>query len=208
MLLRCPAASLKALLAYGQQLDKRGWPYFALVTRIGFEAQLAYPSLTFTPERWLDEDELAKVMAAQKDDLVLTITALRKDPSAGTGVAPAEEPEEEDAFARMEKAAAPAPATPPKRTRKPRAAATVDEVAAAVQAEPEPAAEPQAEAGPPAAVRKGFGGKPKANGAAAAPVAQAAPEEDDDGGLGDEALDELESVLAGFDDGDEEGDEA
>jgi hypothetical protein len=207
MLLRCPAASLKALLAYGQQLDKRGWPYFALVTRIAFETQLAYPSLTFTPERWLDEDELAKVMELQKDDLVLTITALRKDQTAGTGVAPAAEPEEEDAFARMEKAAAPAPAAaPPKRTRKPRAAATQDEVAAAVQ---ETVAEPVAEPEPAPVARKGFGGtKPKANGTAAAAPVQAAADEDDDGGLGDEALGELESVLAGFDDGDEEGDEA
>jgi hypothetical protein len=194
MLLRCPAASLKALLAYGQQLDRRGWPYFALVTRIGFEAQLAYPSLTFTPERWLDETELATVMAKQKDDLVLTITALRKDPSAGTGAAPAAEPEPDDAFSRMERQA-----TAP-------AAATVDEVAAAVTEPQSPSS--QQEEPTQTAPRKGFGGKrPATNGASTAPV-QAAPADDDGDDLGDEALSELESVLSGFDDGDEEGDEA
>jgi hypothetical protein len=200
MLLRCPAASLKTLLSYGQQLDKRGWPYFALVTRIGFDSSLAYPALTFTPERWLDEDELAAVMAKQKDDLVLNITAMQ--PSKTAAPAPAAEPED-DAFARMEAgmaksdAAAPAPAAaPPKRPRKPRAAATTAEVAAALQPEPQP--EPQAE--PPAA-RKGFGAKRTAP--AAAPVQAAPPPEDDE--LGDEALSELEGVLAGFDD--EEGEE-
>jgi len=220
MLLRCPAASLKTLLAYGQQLDKRGWPYFALVTRIGFDSSLAYPALTFTPERWLDEDELAEVMAKQKDDTVLQITAMHHKPAA----APAEEPEQaDDAFSRMERAAAaqpeaqaPAPGTaaaPLKRTRKPRTAATAAEVAAAVQPapEPEPQPEPQPEPEPePApAARKGFGAR-RANGAVPstvqAPVQQAAPADDDD--LGDEALSELEGVLSGFDDGDEEGDEA
>jgi hypothetical protein len=204
MLLRCPAASLKALLAYGQNLDKRGWPYFALVTRIGFDSSLAYPSLTFTPERWLDEDELAAVLVKQKDDLVLTITALRADQTAGTGAAPAE-PEEEDAFARMERQAAqppvPTPAQAPPKTRAPRkskAAATPDEVAAAVQAEPAPEPEP---AQAPVA-RKGFGARAAP---APAPVQTAPVEAVED--LGDEALAELDGVLEGFDDEDE-GDEA
>jgi hypothetical protein len=207
MLLRCPAASLKTLLAYGQQLDKRGWPYFALVTRIGFDSSLAYPALTFTPERWLDEAELAEVMTKQKDDLVLNITAMN-----GKAAAPAPDPEpvQEDAFSRMERqATAPAADTTPaaapgtagaplKRTRKPRAAATVDEVAAAVQAQE---AEPQPEPEPAPVARKGFGAKRTAP--AAAPVQTVAVAEADD--LGDEALSELEGVLAGFDD--EEGEE-
>jgi hypothetical protein len=211
MLLRCPAASLKTLLAYGQQLDKRGWPYFAVVTRIGFDSSLAYPALTFTPERFLDDDELAKVMEMQKDDTVLNITALRPQPmAAAPAPTPAATPEE-DAFARMEREAAgktPAEpeqtqAAPPKAARKRKAQATAAEVAAAVQPEPEPE---QTQAEPPAA-RKGFGGKKSANGAApaAAPVQAAPPAEDDD--LGDDALAELEGVLSGFDDEDE-GDEA
>jgi hypothetical protein len=209
MLLRCPAASLKTLLAYGQQLDKRSWPYFAMVTRIGFDSSLAYPALTFSPERWLDEDELAKVMEMQKDDLVLNITALKPQPMAATPEpSPAAAPEE-DAFARMERAAQAAPPAEPEpaaaapKTRKRKAQATAAEVAAAVQPEPEPEQTPAA---PPAA-RKGFGGKKSANGAAPVTApAQAAPPADDDE-LGDEALSELEGVLSGFDDEDE-GDEA
>jgi hypothetical protein len=211
MLLRCPAASLKTLLAYGQQLDKRGWPYFALVTRIGFDSSLAYPALTFSPERWLDEDELAEVMAKQKDDTVLQITALKPQPMAAAPQPTPEAAPQEDAFTRMERAATPAPApgtagAPLKRKRK--AQATAAEVAAAVQpeAQPEPEETMHAAAEPPVA-RKGFGGK-KANGAAAAATQAAPPPADDDDDLGDEALSELENVLSGFDDGDEEGEEA
>lgn len=208
MLLRCPAASLKTLLSYGQQLDKRGWPYFALVTRIGFDSSLAYPALTFTPERWLDEDEMAKVMEMQADDLVKTITAMRPQPMADTPASTPEAQPQEDAFARMERTTPPPTepeATAPK-TRKPRKAqATAAEVAAAVQQAPEP--EPVAEPEPAPVARKGFGGKkPATNGAAAETVAAAPPAEDDDD-LGDEALNELEGVLSGFDD-DGEGDEA
>ena len=109
MLLRCPAASLKTLLAFGQQLDKRGWPYFALVTRIGFDSSLAYPALTFSPERWLDEDELAKVTAMQDDDLVKTITAMK---TTTTGQAAQPAPQEDDAFTRMQSAPPPRPRLP------------------------------------------------------------------------------------------------
>ena len=210
MLLRCPAASLKTLLAYGQQLDKRGWPYYALVTRIGFDSSLAYPALTFTPERWLSDAELAEVEAKQKDDLVLTITALRPQPAQAT--APAAQPEEDDAFARMERAAAPpseparseygaapAPGTtgaPLKRKRK--AQATAAEVAAAVQPEPEEAMHATPE--PEQPKRKGFGGSKPATNGAAPPTQAVAPPADEDDGLGDEALEELEGVLSGFDD--------
>jgi len=209
MLLRCPAASLKTLLAYGQQLDKRGWPYFALVTRIAFDNTLAYPSLTFTPERWLDEDELAEVMTKQKDDTVLQITALNPKPAQ---LPAPEEPAADDAFARMEKAASQAPnapnappgtvAAPLKRRRKTQA--TAAEVAAAVQPEVEP--EPEVTQAAPPTARKGFGARaaPATNGAAQTRAAPPADPEDED--LGDEALSELEGVLAGFDD--EEGDEA
>jgi hypothetical protein len=220
MLLRCPAASLKTLLAYGQQLDKRGWPYFAMVTRIGFDSSLAYPALTFTPERWLDEDELAKVNEMQDDDLVKTITAMRPVPM-GDHPASTAAPQD-DAFARMERAvAAPAPApveepaaaaaaaAPPKvrKPRTPKATATAAEVAAAVQPEPEETmhAEPEQTV---AAPRKGFGAR-KANGVAApAPAPVEAAADDEGSTLGDEALSELEGVLAGFDDEGEEGDEA
>jgi hypothetical protein len=196
MLLRCPAASLKTLLAYGQQLEKRGWPYQALVTRIGFDASLAYPSLTFTPERWLEPDELEQVMGLQEDDLVLNITALR--PQRMADAAPPKEAAQpqEDAFARMEQTMPPAEEPKKKRRTKAEMAAAA---AAAQPQEPEPQPEPEA----PPVKRKGFGAAK-----VQAPVEQtmaAAPQAN--GNLGDEALAELEDVLAGFDDGEVEGDE-
>ena len=206
MLLRCPAASLKTLLAYGQSLDKRGWPYHGIVTRIGFDPSLAYPALTFTPERWLDAEELATVEALAKDDLVKTITATRD--------APAPTAKEDPAFARMERQAKPAEPEdedevevtptpepePVKKTRKRKATASADEIAAAVGEPEQPVAEEAQPDTPPATVRKGFGAKK-----AKAATAQAAPaEEASDPSLGDAALQELDDVLKGFDDGDDD----
>jgi hypothetical protein len=200
MLLRCPAASLKTLLAYGSQLEKRGWPYQALVTRIGFDASLAYPALTFTPERWLEEDELAQVMGMQEDDLVLSITAMRPPSQAAREAAAAQPAPAEDPFDKLAQtapgAAAPA-AEEPKRKRRTKAEIAADAAAAAAQA---PAPEPEPVAEQPK--RKGFGAS-KAAPAAAPTQAAAAPQAD--ATLGDAALAELEGVLAGFDD--DEGDE-
>jgi hypothetical protein len=213
MLLRCPAASLKTLLAYGQQLDKRGWPYHAMVTRIGFDASLAYPALTFTPERWLTEDELEAVTAMQEDDLVMQITALKPQPMADAPApTPAAAPQE-DAFARMERqmgAQAPAPEPEPAPApRRRRAKATASEVQAAVAPQPEPEPEPAPVA------RRGFGGRSAAPAPEPEPAptrrrtrAAAAPAPQTNGhdtSLADAALSELEGVLEGFDD--EEGGE-
>ena len=203
MLLRCPAASLKTLLAFSQQLDKRGWPYQALVTRIGFDAGLAYPSLTFTPERWLEPGEVAQVMAMQDDDLVLQITALhtRTAPAAAT---PQAEPS--DAFSRMEQTMpgaaqpvaepepAPQPAVAATRKRKPKGVATPEEVQQVVEA-----AQPQ----PAAPAKRGFGApRPAPVQEAVQETVAAQPEPAQTNGLGASALAELEDVLAGFDDGD------
>jgi hypothetical protein len=76
MLLRVPAASLKNLLAYAQQLEKRGVPYQALVTEIAFDPAAAFPQLTFKPSRWLDEAEVAQVQEMYESDIVRTICAL------------------------------------------------------------------------------------------------------------------------------------
>ena len=218
MLLRCPAASLKTLLAYGSQLEKRGWPYQALVTRIGFDASLAYPALTFTPERWLEPDELETVMGMQEDDLVLSITAMRPPSQAAREAAAAAPPPQEDAFSKLEAAmpgaAAAPPAEEPKKKRRTKAEMDAARAAAAAPAPaPEPEPEPaMTNGGNPGAAepvkRKGFGaGKAAAptQAAAAAPqqtVTQAAPAASN---LGDDALAELESVLEGFDDEDDEG---
>ena len=58
MLLRVPAATLKDLKAYGDLLARRETPYQAVVTKIGFDYDVAYQKLTFTALRWLDAGDV------------------------------------------------------------------------------------------------------------------------------------------------------
>lgn len=59
MLIRVPAASLKTLGSYGAQLAKRGMAPEHVVTKIGFDYNVAHPALTFKAVRFIEEDELA-----------------------------------------------------------------------------------------------------------------------------------------------------
>jgi hypothetical protein len=68
MLLRVPAATLKALGQYGQQLAKRGLDPHMVVTKIGFERGVAYPSLTFKATRFVEQDELEEIEAVLNDE--------------------------------------------------------------------------------------------------------------------------------------------
>ena len=70
MLIRVPAASLKALTAFGQQLAKRGVPYQAVVAKIGFDYSVAHPALTFKPVGFVDEGTLGEIKEAMESDLV------------------------------------------------------------------------------------------------------------------------------------------
>ena len=79
MLLRVPAASLKALTAFGQQLAKRGVPYQAVVAKIGFDYTVAHPALTFKPVGFVDESTMLEVKEAMESDLVKKITGLVED---------------------------------------------------------------------------------------------------------------------------------
>lgn len=73
MLMRVPAASLKALTAFGQQLAKRGVPYQAVVAKIGFDYSVAHPALTFKPVGFVDESTLGDIKEAMESDLVKRI---------------------------------------------------------------------------------------------------------------------------------------
>lgn len=68
MLLRVPAASLKTLGQYGAQLAKRGVDPMYVVTKIGFDYDVAHPALTFKAVRFIDEDQLAQAEAALQDE--------------------------------------------------------------------------------------------------------------------------------------------
>lgn len=58
MLLRVPPASLNPLKEYAEGVLKpKGIPPYVLATRIGFDAEVAYPKLTFKGARFLNEPE-------------------------------------------------------------------------------------------------------------------------------------------------------
>lgn len=187
MLLRVPAASLKELLAFADQLNKRKVPYQALVTKIGFDHTVSYPKLSFKMVRWLDEKQVPQVQAMLDSDIIETITAMNAPTQAeadgdfeAMGAPPAH-------VAEM-KAEPIAEKPAPKATK---AKATAAEVAAVV--------EPAATAAPKAS---GFGGGSSAK-AAPEPVAAAAePEAPAKGAtvLVSGAMAELDAVLGQFDD--------
>ena len=91
MLLRVPPASLKTLGEYGAMLNKRGVPYQAVVTRVGFDYSVAHPALTFKPIGFLDEAGLQQVADTAADTTVQQILGLTALP-AGT-------PEADESFA-------------------------------------------------------------------------------------------------------------
>jgi hypothetical protein len=68
MLLRVPAASLKTLGQYGGQLAKRGVEPQHVVTRIGFDYNVAHPALTFKAVRFVEEGELSEIEAVLHEE--------------------------------------------------------------------------------------------------------------------------------------------
>lgn len=63
MLIRVPAASLKTLGQYGAQLAKRGVEPHHVLTKIGFDYNVAHPALTFKAMRFVEAAELAQIEA-------------------------------------------------------------------------------------------------------------------------------------------------
>ena len=100
MLLRVPAATLKTLGQYGSQLAKRGVEPQYVVTRVGFDYNVAHPALTFKAMRFVEEAELATVETTLSDeaDIIDQITGVVDKPSisvepvAEAAPAPAAEP--------------------------------------------------------------------------------------------------------------------
>lgn len=86
MLLRIPAASLKELSQYAEMLNRRKAPYSAVVTKIGFDPEVAYQKMKFRAVRWLDEAELETIQAAAKMDVVNRITGVEADIHVDNGV--------------------------------------------------------------------------------------------------------------------------
>lgn len=173
MLLRVPAGSLRDLSKYAEELTKRGMPYSALVTKIGFDHSVAHPKLTFTPVRWLEEAELDTVQDVIGREMVSNILGTE------VGYMPPTPASEFDALGTppvAEKAPA-APAAKPRAAPKPKPVVTEDEIDAALAGDTAPAAEPE-------------------------PVAEvkAAPAKKAETTIIDEADAALDELLAGLDD--------
>lgn len=67
MLLRVPAASLQDLAMYGQKMNQLGYPYYAVGTRIAFDAQESYPKFVFNAIRPLTDEE-ADIVIEERDN--------------------------------------------------------------------------------------------------------------------------------------------
>jgi hypothetical protein len=148
MLLRNPAASLQALAAYGAALQKLGYPYFAVVTRIAFDPQAAHPQFVFTPVRALTDDE-AKLVIEHRNDAKLDQIVAEQHEAAVPAQQPAgiqfEQPPAGPAPAALVAPAAtpaPTPAPAPAPTPAPAPAAVNGFGAAAPTATPAPAPTP------------------------------------------------------------------
>lgn len=70
LLLRVPPASLQELDSYNQELKRMGVPYNAVVTKVSFDHELAYPKLTFQAIRGLTMDEAKVVLEMKEGDVV------------------------------------------------------------------------------------------------------------------------------------------
>lgn len=76
MLIRVPAASLKAIDQYGDSLVKRQVPYQLVVTKIGFDYSVAHPALTFKALGMVDEDSAAAIVETLNGSTVDRIIGL------------------------------------------------------------------------------------------------------------------------------------
>ncbi len=93
MLLRVPAASLKALGEYGSLLAKRGVEMYHVVTKIGFDYTVAHPALTFKPIGLVSESMLAEIEETRESEVTKSIIGAPGTP--GAAAEPADEPFEQ-----------------------------------------------------------------------------------------------------------------
>jgi hypothetical protein len=75
MLLRVPAASLQDLATFGNKMQNLGYPYFAIATRIAFDANEAYPKFLFSAIRPLTDEEADLVIQHQNSAEVARVLA-------------------------------------------------------------------------------------------------------------------------------------
>lgn len=111
--LRVPGKSTLALKDFGELVKKRGFPYQAVVVKIGFATGSAFPELTFKPVGFLNEAQFAQAGQVRDSELVGHIVG-----SIGHDAPALPAPVEEDAV----EAPAPKPVAAPKPAAKPKPA--------------------------------------------------------------------------------------
>ncbi len=193
LLLRIPPATLNPLKDYVEKVLKpKGVPPYVLITKIGFDTDVAYPKLTFKGLRFLTENEVATAMQLREgenarrilneasentpppDNDAAGITTGSSDVPGAVAAAPVEaqakapaaspklQPVEEELFSQPVEDIAPAPA---------RAAAVEADAAQVVEAVPDVIAPPPTVVAPPAAAAA----KPAPEPVAAAPQEPTSP---------------------------------
>jgi hypothetical protein len=75
MLLRVPAASLQDLATFGNKMQNLGYPYYAIATRVAFDANEAYPKFILSAIRPLTDEEADQVLALQSSAEVSRVLA-------------------------------------------------------------------------------------------------------------------------------------
>jgi hypothetical protein len=73
MLLRIPAASLGDLGKYALELERAGYPYMGVSTRLYFDSAQAYPKILMKAVRPLTDEQFAKIEALYEDPRTLRI---------------------------------------------------------------------------------------------------------------------------------------
>jgi hypothetical protein len=115
MLIRVPAASMKALEEYGKILVARGVRPEMVVTRIGFDYSVAHPQLTFKPVGLIgDITQLTAIKHASESALAAQIAGVLPTAATDPGNEDAPASDTPDAPAAPAPAPAPAAAAPAK----------------------------------------------------------------------------------------------
>lgn len=83
ILLRVPAASLRELASYAQQIDKRRVPMHAVVTKISFDPAVAHQQFVFKPVRFLDQQQFEAISELRDSDLVKQVIGLETEVDGG-----------------------------------------------------------------------------------------------------------------------------
>ena len=97
ILLRAPAATLKPLAEYGGELAKRGVPYNAVLTKIGFDREAASPKLTFKAVGFLTEEQYEQVTKVVDEDVVASILGKPGETPVPESSEPPDEPPKDEA---------------------------------------------------------------------------------------------------------------